>query len=81
MRYYGGKDRWSSKELGWLSIGLSFFSFALLPLVDDLGLELLVIQIAVFLCAMAAAERGSKMWLLLWLEPPLFFMAALVSSD
>jgi len=81
---YGGTRRWSSKELGLLSIALSFFSFFLLLLADDLpassvGLAVFVVQITVFLCATVAAERGSKMWLLVWLGP-LFFTTALFEA-
>jgi hypothetical protein len=57
-----------SRELGFLSIALSFISlvvWALMYSPDDMSFfEPLVIEIAALCCAMLAVQRGSKMWLL-----------------
>ena len=57
-----------SRELGFLSIALSFISlfvWALMYSPDDMSFfEPIVIEIAALSCAILAVHRGSKLWLL-----------------
>src|SRR6266404_1173166 len=57
-----------SRELGFLSIALSFISLVLWALMyspDDVSFfEPMVIEIAALSCAILAVQRGSKMWVL-----------------
>jgi len=67
MRSGRRRGRWS-RELGFLSIGLSFVSLfvgVLMYSPDDVSFfEPMVIEIAALSCAILAVQRGSKMWFL-----------------
>ena len=57
-----------SRELGFLSIALSFISLVVWASMyssdEVLFFEPIVIEIAALSCAILAVQRGSKMWLL-----------------
>jgi hypothetical protein len=74
----------SSKNLGLLSIAFSVLAFVVWALVVRVGAALFflvfsVSQIAAISCAVFAALRGSKLWLIasIW---PVLFTAVLVRS-
>jgi hypothetical protein len=66
-----------SRELGFLSIALSFLSlfvWALMYSPDEvLFFEPIVIEIAALSCAILAVQRGSKVWLLAIVGPLLLW--------
>jgi len=68
VRVRGRRRSRGSRELGFLSIALSFISLIVWVLMyspDDVSFfEPMVIEIAAVSCAILAVQRGSKMWLL-----------------
>jgi apolipoprotein N-acyltransferase len=68
VRVRGKRRSRGSRELGFLSIALSFISVIVWVLMyspDDVSFfEPMVIEIAAVSCAILAVQRGSKLWLL-----------------
>jgi hypothetical protein len=73
-----------SRELGFMSIALSFISLFLRALMyspdDVLFFEPIVIEIAALSCAILAVQRGSNMWLLAIIGPLLLWSFVLYEA-